>query len=125
MGGKQELVTDIKCVNVAGEALVHLLIFKDNDVNTRWINNQLALNWHFAISKNGWTSNDLGLEWLKRVFDLLTREKDAERQRSLITDGHGSLRVDFIAYCIENNLDLLILPAHCSHIPSMGDNCSA
>jgi hypothetical protein len=38
--GKQEWVTDIEYINAADEALAPLLIFKDNDVNTRWINEQ-------------------------------------------------------------------------------------
>lgn len=64
-----------------------------------------------------WASKNLGLEWLKRVFDPLTRDKAAGRQRLLIADGHGShIRADFIAYCMENQIDLLIMPAHCSHI---------
>ena len=88
--GKQEWVTDIKCINAAGEALAPLLIFKAADVNTRWINEQSPQGWYFAASKNGWTSNDLGLAWLKNVFDPLTREKAVGRQRLLITDGHGS-----------------------------------
>ena len=86
-------------------------------MNTRWLNERSPEGWHFATSKNGWTSNDLGLAWLKRVFEPLTREKAAGRQRLLIADGHGShIQGDFIAYCMENQIDLLIMPPHCSHI---------
>jgi hypothetical protein len=117
IGGKQEWVTDIECINAAGEALPPLLIFKGQDINTRWINERSPEGWHFATSKNGWTSNDLGLAWLKNVFDPLTCEKAAGSRRLLIADGHGShIRADFIAYCMENEIDLLIMPAHCSHI---------
>ncbi len=42
VGGKQEWVTDIECINAAGEALPPLLIFKGEDVNTRWINERIA-----------------------------------------------------------------------------------
>jgi hypothetical protein len=117
VGGKQEWVTLIESINAAGEALAPLLIFKGQDINTRWINEQSPQGWHYATSQNGWTSNDLGLAWLTRVFEPLTREKAAGRQRLLIADGHGShIRGDFIAYCMENKIDLLILPPHCSHI---------
>ena len=117
IGGKQEWVTDIECINAAGEALAPLLIFKGQDINTRWINERSPQGWHLATSKNGWTSNDLGLAWLKNVFDPLTRKKAAGRRRLLIADGHGShIRADFIAYCMENDIDLLVIPAHCSHI---------
>jgi hypothetical protein len=117
IGGKQEWVTAVECINAAGEALAPLLIFKGQDVNTRWINEQSPDGWYFAASQNGWTSNHLGLAWLQRVFEPLTREKAAGRRRLLIADGHGShIRGDFIAYCMENNIDLLIMPPHCSHI---------
>ncbi|KAF1974444.1 hypothetical protein BU23DRAFT_461894, partial [Bimuria novae-zelandiae CBS 107.79] len=49
------------------------------------------------------TLNNLGLEWLKRVFDLLTRDKATGRQRLLIANRYRSyIRVDFIAYYIRN-----------------------
>ncbi len=72
---------------------------------------------HFATSENGWTSNDLGLAWLRNIFEPPTRGKAAGSRRLLIADGHGShIRADFIAYCMENEIDLLFMPAHCSHI---------
>ncbi|KAI1003195.1 hypothetical protein K3495_g5010 [Podosphaera aphanis] len=40
VGGKQEWVTVIECINAAGEALNPLLIFQGQDVNTRWIHEQ-------------------------------------------------------------------------------------
>jgi hypothetical protein len=42
------------------------------NISTRWINERSPEGWHFATSKDGWTSNDLGLVWLKNVFDPLT-----------------------------------------------------
>jgi hypothetical protein len=38
IGGKQEWVTDIECINAAGEALPPRLIFRGQDINTRWVN---------------------------------------------------------------------------------------
>lgn len=117
IAGKQEWVTDIECINAAGEALPPLLIFKGDNVNARWLNEQTPEDWYLATSKNGWTSNQLGLEWLKRVFQPLTYKKAAGRQRLLIADGHGShIQGDFIAYCMENKIDLLIMPPHTSHL---------
>jgi hypothetical protein len=117
VGGKQEWVTDIECINAAGEALAPLIIFKGTTMNSRWLNKQSPEGWNFAISKNGWTSNDLGLVWLKEVFDRQTSAMAAGRRRLLIADGHGShIRADFIAYCIGHNIELLIMPPHCSHV---------
>jgi hypothetical protein len=117
IAGKQEWVTDIECINAVGEALPPLLIFKGAYMNTRWLNERSPEGWFFATSKNGWTSNTLGLAWLQTVFEPLTREKAAGRRRLLIADGHGShIQADFIAYCMQNDIDLLIMPAHCSHV---------
>jgi hypothetical protein len=54
IGGKQEWVTAIECINAAGEALAPLLIFKGQNINTGWINEQSPDGWHFATSQNGW-----------------------------------------------------------------------
>lgn len=62
IGGKQEWITDIECINTAGKALPRLLIFKGKHLNTRWISTDTPLDWHFATSKNGWTSNELDLQ---------------------------------------------------------------
>ena len=117
IAGKQEWVTDIECISAAGEALPPLLIFKGEYLNTRWLDERSPEGWYFATSKNGWTSNKLGLAWLTTVFEPLTREKAEGRRRLLIADGHGShIQADLIAHCMQNNIDLLIMPAHCSHI---------
>ena len=59
----------------------------------------------------------MGLQWLKQVFEPCIRERAWNKQRLLIADGHGShIRADFIVYCMENAIDLLIMPPHCSHL---------
>jgi hypothetical protein len=56
------------------------------------------------------------------VFKPQTCEKAAGLQRLLIADGHGShIQGDFIACCMENKIDLLIMPPHYSHILQLLD----
>jgi hypothetical protein len=115
--GKQEWVTVIECINAAGGALPPMIIFKGQNMNSGWLPPQTPPDWHFGVSENGWTSNILGLQWLIKVFEPQTREKAAGQPRLLIADGHGShIRADFIAHCMENDIDLLIMPPHCSHL---------
>jgi DDE superfamily endonuclease/Tc5 transposase DNA-binding domain/helix-turn-helix, Psq domain len=117
IGGKQEWVTTIEAINAAGEALPPIIIWKGKHLYSGFISEDTPQDWSFAVSENGWTSNMLGLEWLIQVFERKTREKAAGARRLLIADGHGShIRADFIAYCMEYDIDLLILPPHCSHI---------
>ena len=94
-----------------------MIIFKAKNLNSSWLPSETPSNWHFAVSKNGWTSNDLGLHWLIKVFEPQTREIAGNQYRLLIADGHGShIRADFIAYYMENDIDLLIMPLYYSHL---------
>jgi hypothetical protein len=71
---------------------------------------------HFASSPSGWTNNELGLAWLKQVFDRSTKPKARRSYRLLILDGHGShLTMDFIEYCDHNRILLAIYLPHLTH----------
>ena len=60
---------------MADKAITPTLIFKDEYMNIRWINKEISNNWYFTIFKNGWTSNNLNLYWLIKVFKPLTHER--------------------------------------------------
>jgi hypothetical protein len=73
--------------------------------------------WHFSTSKSGWTSDSYAYEWLTAVFEPQTRPSQAGARRLLVLDGHGShMTAKVIAYCMENEIGLLVLPHHCSHV---------
>ncbi|RAL59416.1 hypothetical protein DID88_006790 [Monilinia fructigena] len=115
--GKQEWITAFECVNAAGKALSPMVIFKAQNTNSAWIPKDTPQSWQFSTSTNGWTSNIHGLEWLKRVFEPESKKVSGDRPRLLIMDGHSShITGSFIAFCIEKDIDLLILPPHCSHL---------
>ena len=117
--GKQEWITDIECINAAGQALSPMLIFKARNFNAAWVPPELGLpdSWHFAVSESGWTTDALGLTWLTEVFEPESSGIAAGQRRLLIMDGHGShIRSDFIIHCIEHGIDFMIMPAHCSHL---------
>jgi hypothetical protein len=117
ISGRQEWVTAIECVNALGTALPPLVIFKALHTNTAWIPTHTPLNWQFSTSNSGWTSDSHGFEWLQRQFDPLTRPEDPSERRLLILDGHSShITANFIAYCMDNKIDLLVLPPHTSHV---------
>jgi len=57
------------------------------------------------------------VQWLKKCFEPATREKADEESRLLICDGHDShISTDFIRHCIANDIVLLLLPPHSSHL---------
>ena len=110
-------ITAIECVSAAGKATPPLLIFKAKHTSTAWIPTDTPLDWHFSTSNSGWTSNSYGFEWLTTVFEPSTRPRDPSQHRLLVMDGYSSyMTANFIAYSMDKNIDLLILPPHTSHM---------
>lgn len=72
--------------------------------------------WSFTSQEKGWIDDAAALEWLHKVFLPNTGTKNNER-RLLIVDGHGSHTTDeYMWVCFQNNIQLLYLPAHSSHV---------
>ena len=110
------MVTVIECICADGISILPYVIFKGKSVDTKWIPQDIGESWRIAATTNGWTSHLHGMEWLRRSFEPVTREKAAGRPRILICDGHGShVTGDFIEHCMSNNIKLLILSPHSSH----------
>lgn len=115
--GRQEWITAIECVDAAGGALPPMVIFKAKNTNSSWIPQEVPSDWRFSTSNSGWTSDSHGFEWLRTVFEPESRQKSGDKPRLLIADGHSShITGNMISFCIDNNIDLLILPSHCSHL---------
>jgi 4-hydroxybenzoate polyprenyltransferase len=94
-------------------------MFKGKSVQQQWFPKSLDefRNWEFTATENGWTSDDTALEWLKKVFILRTAPRDRLEARLLILDGHGSHEtLEFMWECFSNNIYLLFLPPHSSHV---------
>lgn len=71
----------------------------------------------FTTSPTGWTNDDLGITWLEQVFERFTAPKARRRWRLLIIDGHGShVTKDFITYCDDHKILLMIYPPHSTHV---------
>lgn len=115
--GRQEWVTTIECFSAAGIALPPMIIFKGQAaINSKMVPERLA-GWFWTTSNSGWTNDTLCYEWLTQVFDPSTRPSIPSQRRLLVVDGHGShVKARNIAFCMQNNIDLMVLPAHSSHI---------
>ncbi len=94
-----------------------LLICKGTGINTRNISDDVPCGWQVSSSPKGLTSNKHGLKWLQDCFEPATREKAAGEPRVLICDGHGShITGKFVDFCLKNNIRLLVMPPHASHL---------
>jgi hypothetical protein len=120
--GRQEWVSVVECICADGTSIPPLVIYWGENLSTTWVPADIHESWRFSCNSRGWTSNIHVVEWLRRCFEPSTRDKADGQKRILICDGHGShVTADFIRHCRENNIELLILPPHSSHITQPHD----
>ena len=71
-------------------------------------------DYFYTTSMNGWTSNDIGLAWLKQIFfpQIVTND-----YRLLLIDGHKSHAIfEFMWECHINRVIIVYLLPHSSHV---------
>lgn len=109
-------MTAIECINTVGWALSPYVIFKGKVLIEGWFDN-LLINWRLKVSPNGWTSDEIGLRWLEKLFILSTSLRIKSRYRLLILDGHGSyLTPKFDELYGINDIILICMPAYLSYL---------
>ena len=114
--GNREWVTTIESISASGWALPPTIIFKGKLYNQAWFDN-LPGDWRFEVSQNGWTTDEIGLRWLQKLFIPSTNSRTQGRYRLLVLDGHGSyLTAQFDQICSENEIIPICMPAHSSHL---------
>ena len=113
--GNREWVTAIECINASGWCLPPLVILSGKVHQNSWYNG-LPPDWAISVSDNGWTTDQLGVEWVKH-FNQHTAARTAGVYRLLILDGHSSHATpEFDQYCAENKIITLCMPPHTSHL---------
>jgi DDE superfamily endonuclease len=119
--GNREWVTSTECISMAGKKLGSWTIFKGKKPQKMWHETMKRIGefdsgYHIACSENGWTDNELGLEYLKEHFEPQTRTQ-TDRYRILICDGHEShVSTAAIKFCLDHKIILLCLPPHSTHL---------
>ena len=117
--GRQEWVTCIECIYTDGNSLSPMIIFKNAESLDKWIpkSTEGATDASWKTSDNGWTSNDLAIQWLREIFEPQTRTKANGERCLIICDGHDShISAKFIAHCMHYKIKVLFLPSHSSHL---------
>jgi hypothetical protein len=114
--GNREWVTVIQAVCADGWIVPPYFVVKGKNHLLPWYqNSRFQPEWRVHTSENGWTTNEIGLDWLKH-FDQSTKHRTKGVYRLLILDGHESHHsIDFEDYCKANNIVPLCLPSHSSH----------
>jgi hypothetical protein len=115
--GNREWVTVIQGINSQGWAVPPFIVFKGKWHLASWYEKEhFPTDWRVAVSENGWTTNEVTLEWLKH-FEKFTRTKTVGGYRLLVLDGHESHHsAAFEEYCCTHNILTLCMPPHSSHL---------
>lgn len=114
--GNREWVTAIESTGASGFSLPPMVIFKGKVFVESWAD-MIPDTWFLQKSKNGWTSDEIGLEWLQKVFLPSTFSRTKGKFRLLILDGHGShLTPKFDEICYQNDVIPICMPPHSSHL---------
>jgi hypothetical protein len=113
----REWISLLACVCADGSHLPPSLVYPSASglIQSSWVEEiePEKHSVHVTSSPSGWTNNDMGLAWLEQVFDRYTKEKARRSYRLLILDGHRShVTMDFIDYCDQNRILLMIHPLH-------------
>jgi hypothetical protein len=113
--GNRDWVTTIEGINASGWCPPPFMILSGKLHQAAWYQH-LPPDWVVAVSDNGWTTDELGVEWVKH-FDRHTASRTRGVYRLLVLDGHGSHATpEFDQYCTENKIITLCMPAHTSHL---------
>jgi hypothetical protein len=115
--GNREWVTAIEAISATGYLVPPLIILEAIMHQAAWYSTGMPVDWSIGVSPNGWTNDEIGLFWLKEVFDRYTRSRTVGRYRLLVFDGHGShVTPEFDQYCIDHDIVVLCMPPHSSHL---------
>lgn len=109
--------TIIECVSAAGKSIRATVIFKGQFLQNTYFPKGGVPDWLFTNSANGWTSNDIALEWLQNHFIPSTAPQEQSEYRLLLMDNHRShITTEFMLACHQNQIRLVFMPPHSSHL---------
>ncbi|CCX34165.1 Similar to putative transposase [Phaeosphaeria nodorum]; acc. no. CAD32687 [Pyronema omphalodes CBS 100304] len=123
--GAWELITMIETVSACLEMLPPMVIFKGAAHYKGWYSElkasddiNLAENALFAYSGKGYTTDQLGMQWLCNLFEPRTREGlESGEYRLLLLDGHRShYNLPFCRFAWHHRILLMSYPGHSTHL---------
>jgi len=117
--GSRAWTSFLECVSATGVALPLVVVFKGGSLQQQWfpLKKDEFEQWRFTTTETGWTNNAVALEWLQKTFIPYTQPEDPSQPRLLILDSHDSHKTEeFMWTCLYNNIQLLFLPPHTSHV---------
>lgn len=102
------------CCNANGDYLPLYVIYKATLLRESWTKNGPS-QCRYNCSESGWMESVHFVEWFDKIFIEYVKELDGPKL--LVFDGHTShISIELIELARENDVHLLCLPAHSSHV---------
>jgi hypothetical protein len=98
-------VTVVQALNAAGWTIPPFFVFAGQYHLSAWYEEaDIPRDWAVAIDDNGWTTNEIGVEWLKHV-NAHTKARVVGTRSLLVLHGHESHHsLGFQELCKESNI---------------------
>ncbi|KAK0622145.1 hypothetical protein DIS24_g11354 [Lasiodiplodia hormozganensis] len=114
--GNREWATVVQCIGSQGWPIPPFIVLAAQHHLANWYTEcDLPPDWVIATSDHGWTTNGIGLDWIKH-FDRHTAARTKGKYRLLVLDGRESHHsTAFELYCQEHDIITLCMPPHSSH----------
>ena len=115
--GNWKWATVIQGVNADGWCIPPFVILQGTYHLASWYSeSNLPPGWVIGTTHNGWTNNEIGLEWIQH-FDRHTASRVKGVYRMLLIDGHESHHsARFDQFCKGKNIITICMPPHSSHL---------
>src|SRR5207248_666309 len=112
--GNREWVTIIEAINAQRVTIPPLVIFEALMHQASWYD-IIPHDWSIGVSNNGWTTNEIGLTWIKEVFHKYTKDRTVGTHRLLVLDDHNShVSPEFDQFCQDHQIVVLCMLPHSS-----------
>ena len=110
-------------VSASGKVCPPLIIHKGTYVSKDWLKNQQGAR--VAATTNGYITKLMFHEYAIRFVLFLRRNGMLDRPHLLLIDSHKShvYNYPFLRNMLSNNIQVMAIPPHCSHIVQPLDNC--
>lgn len=112
-GNARKSITVLACVNADGDKLPPLILHQGKRLWDNMLGAAAYPGTSYYVTENGWMTQEVFSKWFKTQF--LPQIKSSPTL--LIYDGHLShIGIDIIEEAMKNNVTILKLPPHTSHI---------
>lgn len=109
------LVTVFEAISASGKKTPAFVILPGQLIRIKHLTNSLDDGTILATSPNGYTDDQISLEWFDH-WEQHSRPYNHEEKRLLLLDNHGShCTVEFFQRCVAANVILFLLPPHSTH----------